>query len=462
MESWSVSVRPEEETLSVTENSVNAELPALLLMLESEVTLLGIDRPFDESAREKLLRMVRQCRDLATPGHGTFADAASARCVSPKAKKDARQNLSHKSAALTPSRPVAPSPRPVRGPGAQNAVGVSSTAVQQQLDVSPPGIGAASSSPSASQPVTYGYCIASSLYFVLESLMVRCEAQRLTFFVKTPSDALQQVINVGQGMPLVRRVTMASTSGIVQCVFSSGVAANLDNLSLDDAKEFEGPTKPKNALLFPVTALVANDGKGRNSVGVVILINHRNGSVPFTVADEQAVSSTLPIVTYILERYPVDHVAVGFDPMPIHRVKPLPTPCEPILTIPDEITAPYYQKIFRQSGSEKFVRREALETCEDQVEPYDVTTNLVSVDAYIRTLEECWRSGIAEKISLEKMLRVKQNHVNDAKEIFMRKQRRLDLTKEALREQIEKQILEANNKALAMRRVSRKSFAMQH
>ena len=444
------------------------DLPSMLQQLEADIILLG--ERVEEGLHERLIRLARQCCEAAS---------AKTRAVSPsrKGKGPAGGFGFGNTISLTPSKGAGGgggSIAPTRPPAINRSRSRVMSTATGILPLSPPGTGspdvAATSSGSPAppfprqeqapqQPVTFGTCIAASLYFVLESLMVRCEAQRLTLFVKTPSDALQQVINVGLGMPLIRRITMASTSGIVQCVFSSGIAANLDNLSLDDANEFEGPTKPKNALLFPVLNDVARDGVNKTAIGVIILINRCGGTVPFGVAQEQAVSSTLPTVSYLLEKYPVDHVSIGFDPTPIHRVRPLPSPQEPILSIPPELTAPYYQKIFHQNGSEKFVRRQALEEENEEVEPYDVTTNLVCVDAYIRTLEECWKSGIADKISLEKMLRVKQNHVNDAQEIFMRKQRRLDLAKEALREHIEKQLVEANTRHMKRASIAAPRFS---
>jgi hypothetical protein len=74
---------------------------------------------------------------------------------------------------------------------------------------------------------------------------------------------------------------------------------------------------------------------------------------------------------------------------------------------------------------------------DDIVQAPSTAESVSSVEAYISVLEDCWKRGIHDRIEVELTLRQKMQHLSDAREILVRKQRKFDILKETLCEQLE-------------------------
>ena len=290
---------------------------------------------------------------------------------------------------------------------------------------------------------TFGHCIVGSIYFHLEAILVALEADRLTLYVEPPGGgSLLQSMNVGIGMPVVRKPHFASNTSIVHAVFSTGIAANLDEVGLDDVAECPGPTVAKNAIVFPV---LAPQERAWGLVGVVVVVNKRRGLSNFVESDEALLAMRLPAIGYILKRYPVDILSTVFDPTPIHALHPIQPFTPNPIGLPESASPPVVEavKVYHRGGGEKFVRRQNLVAGGTAIASESVAQSVVSVQQYIMALEECWRGGVLDKIELERSLRQKAQNLAEAKEILLRKQRRFDILKETLCEQLEKSMGDA-------------------
>lgn len=291
----------------------------------------------------------------------------------------------------------------------------------------------------ANDNATIRQCIAAAIYFLLESALIRCDAERLTLYVKPANNVdpdhfdLKQLVNVGAGMPTVRREVLANSTGIANAVCASGIAVNLPSVNLEDVADCPGPTKAKNALVFPVRSLKS----WKNVLGVMFLVNKSKGAAAFTSDDELTLFGLAPSVSYLVESYPIDYVTAAFDPTSIHRLVPL-RPSAPISLLPPEFAAPSTQLVYHRNGREKFIRRQVLEEAGTSLRDEVVAENLRSVESYIKMIEESWKMSVIEAMEIEKQLRQKQGHIADAREILQRKQRKLDLLKDALCEQLQK------------------------
>lgn len=295
---------------------------------------------------------------------------------------------------------------------------------------------AAASAPAP--PSTFGHCLTAAVHMSLEALLVMCEAERLALYTKTSNGAsLELAIAVGAGVPPARKGMIASPVGLVQAVFTTCIAVNLNAVTYEDVAECPGPTAGKNALLFPV--IYTTPAGLREPQGVIILINKRHGQQPFGDKDEYLLNMRIPMLSYQLWRYPLEHAAFTFDAAPLHRLAPLPSYTAPLMGIPKELSdAPdHVQKVYHRNGAEKFIRRQALVLTDDIVQAPSTAESVSSVEAYISVLEDCWKRGIHDRIEVELTLRQKMQHLSDAREILVRKQKKFDILKETLCEQLE-------------------------
>lgn len=288
-------------------------------------------------------------------------------------------------------------------------------------------------------PSSYGHCLTAALYMTLEALLVGCEAERLSLYTKTSRGAgLELAVAVGAGVPPAKKGVQASPVGLAQAVFATQIAANLDTVTYEDVAECPGPTAAKNALLFPVVH-TAPSGL-REAQGVIVLINKRHGAQAFDKKDEHLLHTRLPVLSYQLWHYPIEEYALyAFDPAPLHRLAPLPSYAAPSIGIPRELSdAPdHVQRVFHRNGTEKFIRKQALLLTDDIVMAPSTAESLTSVEAYISVLEDCWKRGIHDRIEVELTLRQKMQHLSDAREILVRKQKKFDILKETFCEQLE-------------------------
>eukprot|EP00658_Telonema_sp_P-2_P039839 TRINITY_DN28470_c0_g1_i2.p1 TRINITY_DN28470_c0_g1~~TRINITY_DN28470_c0_g1_i2.p1 ORF type:complete len:110 (+),score=17.03 TRINITY_DN28470_c0_g1_i2:233-562(+) len=58
----------------------------------------------------------------------------------------------------------------------------------------------------------------------------------------------------------------------------------------------------------------------------------------------------------------------------------------------------------------------------------------------MKTMDDCWRSSVAESMLLERMVQQKQSHINDAREIISRKQKKLELLKSTLVDEVDRHL----------------------
>ena len=372
--------------------------------------------------------------------------------------------------------------------------------------------------------ISYGQCVAASVYFVLESLLVRTQSDRLSLFLPVsllaggatsggmyaaasaneatfngasaaatgvasppPSSQLCLVANVGVGTAIVAREQPVAPCSLVQRVFTSRVAANLSRAELDDVVDCRGPTNPRNSLVFPIRTVAsrpnasaftgaadagaAADAAGASPppppFGVIQLVNKRRGAVPYSAKDELLLHCAAPTIAAILERYPTRLAQFAFDPAPLHRWSPLPSSQQrgpPMIDVAESLAAEPTQLVLRRAEGEGRLTRgqwraassaaAVVEAASDNqpsgvslgggvggsaavaVDTSEAASNVADAARQLRTMEECWRASVAENMRLERLVSQKEHHIHDAREIIARRQRKLDVMKDVLCDEI--------------------------
>jgi hypothetical protein len=288
-----------------------------------------------------------------------------------------------------------------------------------------------------------GQAVAAALYLLVEALLVRIEADRISLFlVNERTGDLQLAVNAGVGAHKPTRNSLPPLStGLLSLAASTGVAVNLPWVTLEDIADCPGPTRGRNAIVCPIRR---EHSRSDASIGALIAVNCRRGTEPFSVDDEAALAHAAPSIAYLARQYPIDYGVLGFDFTSLHRVRPLdPTPAAPLLRLPAGWTFPIVQMVYHREGPEKYIRREQLR--DGEVVPADtldtVADHLRTVREYIDSLRRCWRTSVEERMETERQLRQRQALITDAQEILHRKQAKLRLIKDVLCEQMEHKAL---------------------
>jgi hypothetical protein len=194
-----------------------------------------------------------------------------------------------------------------------------------------------------------------------------------------------------------------------------------------------GPTRARNAIIFPVR----NVPPKNDCIGALIAVNHLRGSEPFGADEERILHMTLPSIAYVARQYPIDFGVNALDPVVLHRIIPLETYAPPHVSLPSGWMTPATQLVYHRDGPEKFLRREVLRDGAEEVPDEGVANHVKSVQKYIAIMESCWHASIVQGMDLERQLRQRQALITDAQEILHRKQKKLDLLKDVLCEQLE-------------------------
>jgi hypothetical protein len=206
-----------------------------------------------------------------------------------------------------------------------------------------------------------GQAVCAALYLIVEALLVRMEADRISLYlVNERTNDLQLAVNAGVG---VQRPTRNShpplSTGLVSSAAMTGVAVNLPWVSLEDVADCPGP-RAKNAIICPIRR---DPCKSDGCIGVIIAVNHRRGTCPFTVDDEVALVHAGPSIAYLARQYPIDYGVFSFDFPALHRVMP------PAISssqgdsdatgtrLPDGWSLPRTQHVYHRQGPEKYIRR---------------------------------------------------------------------------------------------------------
>lgn len=294
-------------------------------------------------------------------------------------------------------------------------------------------------------------CIAAAQYLLLESVVMRIGAERAHLFMPNGVGHLTLCAAVGKNMSKYRTAT--NGGGIVNAVWATGIAVNLDTVNLDDVVDCPGPTLAENALFFPLFTGPSTDA----AAGVIVVINKRLSGFgrsgapvePFTFQDERMLQALGPSMCHFSTTYknPTEpsstpQVSMMFDPTELHKVfdpfaaPKCPNPFQPISS-PEWPTQPLHpQLVYRRDGQEKFIRRQNLRAKAQAIPDEDISAQLQSVKQYVESLESCWHSAVSQTLSNEKLLAQRQFFLTETQGMLHRKQRKLDLVKELLNETI--------------------------
>eukprot|EP01065_Artemidia_motanka_P024583 TRINITY_DN29446_c0_g1_i2.p1 TRINITY_DN29446_c0_g1~~TRINITY_DN29446_c0_g1_i2.p1 ORF type:complete len:536 (+),score=142.11 TRINITY_DN29446_c0_g1_i2:97-1704(+) len=203
-----------------------------------------------------------------------------------------------------------------------------------------------------------------------------------------------QGLRKGQGRVAVSR----AASGTVQ---TTGIALNQSSKDRTDAEgqsaarpdEEDGPWNDRvcSLLAFPVS----RPGNAE-VIGVVQMVNKAQGA-SFTSADEHVVHAAIPLISYLIDRYPVNWSDPGYEPATTWEGPPPPSKLLP----PVIGTHSGRQLIYRGGQSGQYVRERQLVDCDTQAEALGPCATLREVDDYLRNLERCWRRSVALSIDFE-------------------------------------------------------------
>lgn len=186
-----------------------------------------------------------------------------------------------------------------------------------------------------------------------------------------------------------------------------------------------------------------------------MLVNKQRGTRAFDSNDESLLHQRLPLLAYCLKRYPFDAANYPFDPSPLHRHTPLIQWTPNLFQLPSSLsTAPYVQRVYHRNAGDRTVRRDASIEGTSVVSAESPAEAVMSCEAYMSVLEECWKRGINDRVEVELSLRQKLQHLADAREILLRKQRKFDVLKEALCEQLEKSTAMETERTMSRRKSS--------
>uniref|UniRef100_A0A7S1QFA9 GAF domain-containing protein n=1 Tax=Neobodo designis TaxID=312471 RepID=A0A7S1QFA9_NEODS len=295
----------------------------------------------------------------------------------------------------------------------------------------------------AEQPATLslGQGLAAGLYLLLESLQVRIQAARLTVVLKNPSGGMSIAVDCGGPQAKLSAATkLPLQESLLNSVMETGMAASLPTVSLEDIED-RTAVRPRNALALPLHAHPPKTGY----VGVIIAINCRGGAAMFSERDERVLFSAVPSISYLTQTYDMDFRRYAFDPTPLHRYAPLPVstahgdgegfgPLARSLTnsLAASKSDPPPILVYRREGPEKFIRKEHLRDLAAELPEEGDESHLVAVSDHIERVEQAWAAAIERCMLSERTLRQKQALVTEAVEVLGRKQRKVDLLKEVL------------------------------
>lgn len=307
------------------------------------------------------------------------------------------------------------------------------------------------------------HAVASALYLLIESLVMRLEADRASLYLLNErSGELMLAVNAGVGMPKPSRNGHPPLStGLVSTCCSTGVAVNLPGLTLEDAADCPGPTTARNAIVFPVRR---HESAPLPCLGAIVLINrHRGVDGPFGADDEAILAQMSPCIAYLARQYPIDHGAFAFNFAALHRVRPLELYSPPAVGLPASWSVQTAQLVYHRDGPEKYIRREnasgtggsgggssseadsptAAGDAEDSSSQAleSVAQQIRTVSEYADTVRACWLATVDQQMDVEKQIRKKQALITDAQEILHRKQDKLRHIKDALCDELEERAL---------------------
>ena len=296
--------------------------------------------------------------------------------------------------------------------------------------------------------LTLGQALAAGLYMLMESLQVRVQASRLTVVLKSPSGVLSVAADCGGPQRKMSSETrLPLRADLLRSIIDTGMAASLPTVSLEDIEDRKA-VRPRNVLALPIRGHPPKTG----FTGVVIAVNSRGGATMFNDEDERVLFNAVPSISYLTQTYDVDYVRYAFDPAPLHRYAPLPVTVSHgendgmagfLKSVASAFTASKSEAppmlVFRREGPEKFIRKETLRDLAAELPAEGDETHLVAVSDYIERVESAWGAAIERCMISERTLRQKQALVAEAVDVLGRKQRKVDLLKEVLADNLKTQ-----------------------
>eukprot|EP00755_Sulcionema_specki_P003884 Sspe_Gene.28733::Locus_13191_Transcript_1_1_Confidence_1.000_Length_1175::g.28733::m.28733 len=193
--------------------------------------------------------------------------------------------------------------------------------------------------------------ISTSLYLALEAITHHLRSERSIVYQHIPrSDEMQAVCMVNGGSLKPASVKVPVSSGWPGQVFITGMAVNVSNVyanssRFDTQHDKKHRYRTRSILCFPLTSLDSN-----HRIGVIQLLNKNRGTATFTADDEAALAHYSTLVSYLLQKYPVDAFNNCFDPSSLHRIVPF-VPREPQTVILPSISSRPQQLIYRTNQS---------------------------------------------------------------------------------------------------------------
>eukprot|EP01062_Namystynia_karyoxenos_P074237 TRINITY_DN71100_c0_g1_i1.p1 TRINITY_DN71100_c0_g1~~TRINITY_DN71100_c0_g1_i1.p1 ORF type:complete len:705 (+),score=232.49 TRINITY_DN71100_c0_g1_i1:76-2190(+) len=265
--------------------------------------------------------------------------------------------------------------------------------------------------------------MATTLSVVLRALVDKVQAQRASLYLfHRTSSTLRSVVSSPD--LAAKQVIIPSHTGAAGNVFTSGVAFNIGCVdehmqSLCKVTDQLTGVHTKNLLAFPVIG-----GCAKQSVGVLELQNKANGSRRWTEEDEFTVYHTAQLLHQIITQYPHEI----FHELDLKTAVQIGGAVEANIATPDEqakdldlvaaaeaqvdadsdnrrvekvaITQNYRaQLVFRTDATAKLLDPGKVAAVGA---PVVNSTNLKEVHSYLTNLEESYRSGLNQYVTVEK------------------------------------------------------------
>eukprot|EP00760_Papus_ankaliazontas_P015407 PhM_4_TR16508/c0_g1_i1/m.36533 len=246
--------------------------------------------------------------------------------------------------------------------------------------------------------------VSCGLYLIMEALQAKLQAEAAVahYHVKS-NNTLFTLASAPNHKPHTRSIP--AHSGVAGAVFSSGIAINLPDMDDETRAMYYKDAHGKkhdadygvdehrapvvdNVLAFPVWSA----GK---VVGVVEVINKRQGNRAWNGADEGFVYAAAQLVSHLFSYCTANVVNLApFSPQQLRSVRPLTNLQEVGLDVTDlELKSLVSQLILRADEVHTQLSKDG-EKLKEKTAGVSLTSNLKEVHAYMQNLEDSYRNGL--------------------------------------------------------------------
>eukprot|EP01006_Ploeotia_vitrea_P055103 TRINITY_DN67960_c5_g2_i1.p1 TRINITY_DN67960_c5_g2~~TRINITY_DN67960_c5_g2_i1.p1 ORF type:complete len:635 (-),score=24.46 TRINITY_DN67960_c5_g2_i1:646-2517(-) len=261
-----------------------------------------------------------------------------------------------------------------------------------------------SKGPHSSEAIHFSQLLPAALYVVMEAITYQLQAEKGTCFVyNQQADELAAVAVAGANVPRPVTISQPLNSGSTACsVYQTGISINGQSNNHD--KKNDPNLKTLSILAFPIP----NMGT-RKPLGVIQVVNKKRGTSMFKDEDEQKLYHYTFVLSYLLQRYPVNFLHSMFDPTHVlHSVVGFDVHGHQHNPYGDGSATDYYsgyerkQLVYKTSKSGEYIRASDIRLDDDQaVSSVGCTASISEVDEHIKQLEESWKNAVLLNVQYE-------------------------------------------------------------